>query len=176
MVVRWGLRKDNPLMFGSFRSYVVRFILRYRFRWLTRACQWQITIKCRCKFRWLTRTCQWQVRSCRWLNSYSWNTITAHRAHSRIFKTEIQRKIIKRLFFKSRKGIPTDNRSKHRGFRQSTDNLTTRRNRNCRSKNTRRTAMRRLTRSTKGIIKTIRLSTPRWHPGALQMSAICSGS
>ena len=88
----WGFSKDNPLVFGTSQGYVIRFTLRYRFTWLTGTCQWQITIKCRFKFKWQTHTCQWQVGSCRWLNSYSWNTKTAHRAHSRIIKTKIQRK------------------------------------------------------------------------------------
>ena len=42
------------------------------------------------------------------------------------------------------------------------------------TKKTVASANRRLTKSTKRIIRKIRLSTPRWHPVALQMSAICS--
>ena len=68
---------------------------------------------------------------------------------SRIIDTKIQRKIIKRLFFKSRKRIATDNNSRHRGFQQGTDKLTTTRSKNSKGKNTSRTATRRLTRTTK---------------------------
>ena len=60
----------------------------------------------------------------------------------------------------------------HQGFWQATDNLRTR-NRYRRGKNTRRTATKRSTRSTKGIIKKIKVSTPRRHPGAPQLSAHC---
>ena len=74
-------------------------------------------------------------------------------ARGRVIKTEVQRKFIRRLFFKSGKRIPTDNRNRQRGFWQSTDNPTMTRNRNRRGKDTRRTATRRLTRSTKRIIK-----------------------
>ena len=101
----------------------------------------------------------------------------AHRVQSRIMKRKIQRKIIQGLLFKSTKGIPIDKRRRLKGFQQSMDNLTTRgRNRSGNGKNTRRTATRRLTKSKKSIIKTIRFSTPEWHAGALQMSAICSGT
>ena len=50
------------------------------------------------------------------------------------------------------------------------------RNRGGNSKNTGKTANKRLTKSTKKIIKKIKLSTPIWYPVVLQMSAICSGN
>ena len=75
-----------------------------------------------------------------------------HRARSRIIETKIQRKMIKRFFYKSRNRILTDNSSRYRGSWQGTDNRT-RRSKRTNSKYTRRMATIRLTKGTKRIIK-----------------------
>ena len=121
----WHLGKGSTFVFRSFWNDLVKITVKYRFR-----------------FRWLTGTCRWQVGSFRWLNYYSWYTKTVHMGQDIVIKTKVQREFIKGLFLNSRTRIPTHNRSRHTGFRQSTDNSTTRRSRRTNCKNTRRTATR----------------------------------